>query len=74
MKRACKAWHGGSREAAMALADKRTEEAIASGCERCPTCGGRGFVVTPELCGQCGGRGFLIPAEGMPMPADRRQT
>lgn len=62
------------REAAMALADKRTEEAIASGCERCPTCGGRGFVVRPELCGQCGGRGFLIPDGGMPMPGARSRS
>lgn len=73
MKRARKAWNGGSREAAMALADKRTDEAIASGCERCPTCAGRGFVVRPEICRQCGGCGFLIPAGGMPVPGARSQ-
>jgi len=65
MKRARKAWNGGSREAALAESRQRTEDAIASGCERCPTCHGEGLVEA-DICPRCGAAGFLVPPGGMP--------
>ena len=64
-----KAWNGGSREAAMAAARRRTEQAIASGCERCPECGGAGLLNGEAICPACGAAGFLVPPGGMPMAA-----
>ena len=64
-----KAWNGGSPDAAMKAARERTEAAIASGCPRCPDCGGTGGdrdVMT--ICGTCRGAGFLVPKGGMPLP------
>lgn len=69
MKRARRVWNGGSREAAMAASRQRTEEAIASGCERCPTCHGEGLTGAQTICPQCGAAGFLVPPGGMPLPA-----
>lgn len=67
-----KAWNGGSREAALAAADGRTERAIQSGCPRCSRCDGVGALEDENqllaVCLDCGGAGFLVPAGGMPVP------
>lgn len=68
MKRARKAWNGGSRDAAMAAAQQRTEEAIASGCPRCVLCAGDGGLAAGDICPHCCGAGFLVPPGGMPVP------
>ena len=72
MSKVRKAWNGGSREAAMRESARRTEEAIASGCERCPTCNGRGLLDELTICPQCGAAGFLVPPGGMPLPRERK--
>ena len=60
-----KTWNGGSIQSAMKAANDRTENAIASGCKRCPDCQGKG-IISKDVCPQCGGAGFLVPADGMP--------
>ena len=67
-----KAWLGGSREAAAREARQRTEDAIASGCERCPMCHGEGLLDAVTICPQCRAAGFLVPPGGMPLPRERR--
>jgi hypothetical protein len=64
-----KAWNGGSREAALAESKRRTEEAIASGCPRCPECNGDGLLNATTICPTCGAAGFLVPPGGMPIAA-----
>ena len=61
-----KAWNGGSREAALAESKRRTEEAIASGCLRCPECKGDGLL-NATICPTCHAAGFLVPRGGMPL-------
>jgi hypothetical protein len=65
-KRARKAWNGGSKEAAMTAARQYAERAIASGCERCPTCEGKGLLDGPTFCLHCSSAGFFVPEGGMP--------
>jgi len=72
--RATKAWNGGSRETAMRLARERTEAAIASGCERCPTCAGEGATNPTTICPTCGAAGFLVPEGGMPSAKRHKWT
>lgn len=71
LNRVRKAWNGGSREAALAIAHDRTERAIASGCPRCNRCNGAGALQDEDqllaLCPDCGGAGYLVPPNGMPM-------
>ena len=66
-----KAWNGGTLGAAMTEAARRTEAAIAAGCERCPSCHGHGLVDALTICPRCGAAGFLAPPEGMPRAADQ---
>jgi hypothetical protein len=70
IRRVRKAWNGGSPEAALAAAHRRTEEAIAAGCPRCPICQGDGGQSAAALCPTCGGAGCLVPAAGMPLRKD----
>ena len=62
-----RAWNGGSREAALAAAQRRADEAIAAGCQRCTACKGDGGMSTGVICLGCGGAGFLVPPGGMPI-------
>jgi len=68
VRRARKAWNGGSVEAAMAAATERAERAIAADCPRCPTCEGAGLLPGPVVCATCGAAGYLVPEGSMPAP------
>ena len=61
-----KSWNVGSPEAALRAARVSTEEAIESGCPRCPMCHGEARLDEVTICPQCGGAGFLVPPGGMP--------
>lgn len=66
-----RAWNGGDRKSALDAAQRRTDEAIASGCPRCTVCEGDGGVTAGKICRGCGGAGYLVPLGGMPIAGER---
>ncbi len=70
MKRARKAWNGGSIEAAMEYARKQRDKMIEQGATLCDECGGEGGTIF-GVCQQCRGAGCIIPADGLRIPSSQ---
>ncbi len=73
MNKPSRSWNGGTRKAALRYARRMTDDAVASGCERCPTCHGDGTRGELDICPQCNAAGFLVPSGGMPKPQEQSQ-
>jgi hypothetical protein len=65
-----------ARKATLEAAQSMTDEAIASGRQRCPTCEGKGLLgwrAQPHVCQPCGGAGFLMGTDtSKPLSADEK--
>lgn len=65
MRRARKAWNGGSIEAAMQHARGLRDKAIEQGATLCDECGGAGGSPISGVCYQCRGAGCIPPPGGL---------
>jgi hypothetical protein len=65
MRRARKAWNGGSIERAMELARERRKKQIAQGATLCDECNGEGGTIASGVCITCRGAGVILPPDGL---------